>query len=106
MRLPAACRNAGRSTVAARSCRRARAAGEPEIERARDDVVLRDLGVTQLAQDTPLVNDRDAVAATDQLVIVRAVEQDCSAPVGELAQQLIDLLLGSDIDPARRIVEQ
>ena len=60
----------------------------------------------QLALDRAVVEHQHAVAAADQLVIVGRIEEDRRARVGELAQQLVDLLLGADIDAARRIVEQ
>ena len=56
--------------------------------------------------DRAVVEHQHAVAAADQLVIVGRVEEDRRAVVGELAQQLVDLLLGADVDAARRIVEQ
>src|SRR5260221_5555718 len=106
MRTPAARPSTARPTDAARSCRHACVAGKSEIERAGDDVVLGDIGAAQLAQDTSLIKNGNTVAAADQLVVIRAVKQDGGALVGKFAQQLIDLLLGSTIDSACRIVEQ
>ena len=64
------------------------------------------LGADKFALDGAVIKHEHAVAAADQLVIVGRVEQDRRAVVGELAQQLIELLLGADIDAARRVVEQ
>ena len=72
----------------------------------RDQRALGDLGADQLALDRAVVHHEHAVAAADQLVIVGRIEEDRRAVVGELAQQLIHLLLGADVDAARRIVEQ
>ncbi len=64
------------------------------------------VGACELAHDAAVIHDGDTVAAADQLVIVGRIEQDRRALVGELAQQPVELLLGADIDAARRIVEQ
>ena len=77
-----------------------------QVERAGDDVALGDLAAAQFAQDAPVIEDGDAIAAADQLVIVGGVEQDGRAGVGKAAQQLVDLLLGADVDAAGGIVEQ
>ena len=77
-----------------------------DVERAGDQRALGDLGADQLALDRAVIEHQHAVAAADQLVIVGRIEQDRRARVGELAQQLVDLLLGADVDAARRIVEQ
>ena len=77
-----------------------------DVERAGDQRALGDLGADELAHDRAVVQHEHAVAAADQLVIVGGVEEDRRAGVGEAAQQLVDLLLGADVDAARRIVEQ
>ena len=64
------------------------------------------LGAGELALDRAVIEDQHPVAAADQLVIVGRIEQDRRAGVGEPAQQLVELLLGADIDAAGRIVEQ
>ncbi len=60
----------------------------------------------KLASDGAVVEDQNPVAAADQLVIVRRIEQDRGASIGEAAQQPVKLLLGANIDAACRIVEQ
>ncbi len=80
--------------------------GGVDVEGARDDVALVDLGAREFAHDPAAVHHGDPVAAADQLLVVGAVEQDAGAGVGELAQEAVDLLLRADIDAAGRIVEE
>ena len=109
-RAPAACRAARRASSASPSCVAAGLhAGLPAGSMlsalaisARSVISAPD----ELALDRAVVEHEHAVAAADQLVIVGRIEQDRRAGVGELAQQLVDLLLGADVDAARRIVEQ
>ncbi len=53
-----------------------------------------------------VVEDEHAIAAADQFVVIRRVEQDRRARFGEVPQQLVEFLLGADVDAACRIVEQ
>ena len=77
-----------------------------DIERAGDQRVLGDAVAFEFANDAAVIKHQHAVAAADQFVIVGRIEQDRRAGIGQPPQQLIDLLLGADIDAARRIVEQ
>src|SRR3984893_1961332 len=76
--------------------------GGNNVEGTRDDVGLGELGAFELAHDAPVIHDGHPVAAADQLVIIGRVEQDSSALVGKLAHQPVELLLGADVDAARR----
>src|SRR5207247_5832395 len=76
-----------------------------DVERAGDQRMLGDLDADELALDRAVVEHQHAVAAADQLVIVGRIEQDRGAGVRQLAHQLIEFLLGADIDAARRVVE-
>ena len=60
----------------------------------------------QLALDRAVIEHQHAIAAADQLVIVGRIEDDRRALVGETPEQLIEFLLGADVDAARRIVEK
>ena len=77
-----------------------------DVEGAADQRALGDLVADQHALDRAVVEHEHAVAAADQLVVVGGIEDDRRAGIGELAQQLIDLLLGADVDAAGRVVEQ
>ena len=71
-----------------------------------DDVVLGDRVALELADDHAGVEDQHAIAAADQLGVVGGVQEDRGPLVGEPAQQLVELLLGADVDAAGRIAEQ
>ena len=77
-----------------------------DVERARDQRALGDLRADELAPDRAVIEHEHAVAAADQLVVVGRIEEDRRARIGELAQELVHLLLGADVDAARRIVEE
>ncbi|BCH14071.1 hypothetical protein MesoLjLa_09220 [Mesorhizobium sp. L-2-11] len=53
--------------------------------------------------DAPPKDDDDTIADTLHLLEFGCVEQHRLALVGEFAQQLVNLLLGADIDAARRV---
>src|SRR6478735_5477560 len=53
--------------------------GGADVEGARDDVPLVDLGAGEFAHDAAAVHHGDTVAAADQLLVVGRVEQDASA---------------------------
>ena len=77
-----------------------------DVERTRHDVGLVQIRAGKFAHDAPVIHDRDAVAAADEFVVVGRIEQDRRALIGELAHEPVELLLGADVDAARRIVEQ
>ena len=68
--------------------------------------MLGDFVADELAPDRAAVHHQDAVAAADELIVVGRVEEDGRSCAGKLVQKRVDLLLGADVDPARRIVEQ
>src|SRR5579859_5360009 len=73
-----------------------------DVQRTRNDIGLGELLAFELAHDATVIHDGDPIAAADQLVIIGRVEQDSGTLVGEFAHQPIELLLGPDIDAARR----
>ena len=56
--------------------------------------------------DRAVIEHEHAIAAADQFVIVGRVEHNRRALVGETPEQLVEFLLGADVDAARRIIEQ
>ena len=73
--------------------------GRPaDVQSSADQVMLVQLGSLQHPGDRAVVEDGDAVAAADQLVIVGRVEEDRRAFRGKAAQQLVDFLFGADVD--------
>ena len=65
-----------------------------------------DGAAADLGGQPPAVKDEDAIGEADELGQFGRAEQDRSAAVGELADEPVDLALGTDVDAARRIVEQ
>ena len=55
--------------------------------------------------DAAFMHHRDPVADPDDLLHVAGDHQDGDAAVGQLAHQPVDLVLGADVDAARRLVE-
>src|SRR5581483_11119286 len=80
--------------------------GTIDVERARDDVGLVELGAFELAHDAPVLHDGHAIAAADQFVIVGRIERDGGALGGQLAHQAVQLLLGADVEALRGIIWQ
>src|SRR5262245_19307409 len=68
-------------------------------------ILLAELVPFKEAADAALMHDGDAVADADHLLHVAGNHQDCDTGIGEAAQHRVDLVLGADIDPARRLVE-
>ena len=60
----------------------------------------------ELPGHTPVAQDVDAVADGDQFGHLARHQQERRAFASQLADQLIDLSLGSDVDAARRLIEQ
>ena len=60
----------------------------------------------ELVDHPPAEDDDGAIADAMDLVELRGEEQDRRAGLGELADEAVDLLLGADVDPARRVVEE
>ena len=56
-----------------------------------------------LVHDAPAEDDDGAVAGQLDLLQLRGVEQDGRAGRGELAQEVVDLALGADVDAARGV---
>ena len=59
----------------------------------------------ELAPDLAVAHDQDAVAHADQLLDLRGDHQDAGAVGGEPVDDLVDLVLGADVDAAGRLVE-
>ena len=57
------------------------------------------------AADLAVAHDQDAVAHPDQLLDLRGDHQDAGAFGGQAVDDLVDLVLGADVDAARRLVE-
>ena len=73
--------------------------------RQHDDGVLGHRFAGDLADDAPGAHDHDAVAEADQLGHLRG-DDDHRAPLrGERDDEAINLLLGADVDAARRLVD-
>src|SRR3954462_14357987 len=77
-----------------------------DVERACDEIALVQSAARALAHDPAAIHYGNPIAAADQLLVIRAVEQDAGPRIRELPQQAVDLLLGADIDAAGRIVEE
>ena len=60
----------------------------------------------ELAGHAAVAEDVDAVADGQQLRHLARDEQEGGALLGQLADQLVDLGLGPDVDAARRLVEE
>src|ERR1700722_3963983 len=59
----------------------------------------------QLASDAALSHDDDAIADANDLRKVGGGHLDSSAPVSEVAHDLVDRRLGGDVDSAPRLAE-
>src|ERR1041384_3632892 len=57
----------------------------------------------QLRRDLPLAHHEDAMAHAQHLGQLRRDHQDRFSLPGQLVHQVIDLALGADVDPARRL---
>ncbi len=77
-----------------------------DIQRAGDQRMFGEPGARKFGLDGAVVEHQHPVAAADQFVVVGRVEEDRRAVRGELAQELVDLLLGADVDAARGVVQQ
>src|ERR1700761_5351061 len=77
-----------------------------QVQRTCNQVLLGDLRPDKFLLDPAFVKHEHAIATADQLVIVGRIKNDRGAFVGEAPQQLIYLLLGADVDAARRIAEE
>ena len=72
-----------------------------------DDVALGDLVALELAHDAAVIEHRRRGRSSRSARRSRSSRTGSAVPcVGELAQQPVDLLLGADVDAARRVVEQ
>src|SRR4051794_6375595 len=64
------------------------------------------LAAGQFLVDGALAEDEDAIHELDVLVDLGGEHHDGDALAGEVEQQVIEVALGADVDPARRVVEQ
>jgi hypothetical protein len=71
-----------------------------------DDALLGDLGAREHRDRLLLVHHQNAVAETEQLDGVRRDQQDRGPGGRQLAHELVDLLLGADVDAPRRLGQQ
>src|SRR5829696_9884889 len=69
------------------------------------EVLLGRFGVVEDGGEPALCHDGDAVGEAQHLGQLRGDHDDRLALVGQLAQQAVDLLLGSDVDAAGGLVE-
>ena len=67
--------------------------------------LLRGLRTLQLAHQPPTAHHQQPVGDPQQLGQLRGDEQDRLALSSEIAQQTIDISLGCNVDPSRRLVE-
>ena len=65
-----------------------------------------DLGNGARRIEASLAHDGDAVADAEQLRQIAAHHEHRFAVAGEFVDELIDLRLGTDVDTARRLIEQ
>ena len=109
-------RRAGRRTAAAaRSCRKSRAirgdrrAYRPPLRQshiaARISASRSKLRPVDEAANLAAAHDHDAVGHADQLLDLGGDEQHGRALGDQLVDDLVDLVLGADVDAARRLVE-
>src|SRR5690349_7331716 len=68
------------------------------------DFCFGDLGALEQARHATLAHDHDAVAEPDHLLHLGRDDDDGFALGGERRDDVVDLLLGADIDAARRLV--
>ena len=73
--------------------------------RGRQDALRRRLGAVEDRHLPALAHDQDPVAHGEDLGQVGADQDDRDAFLGELVDDLVDLGLGPDVDPARGLVE-
>ena len=76
-----------------------------DARRQHDDGVFGHRFALDLADDAPVAHDDDAVADADQLRHLGRNDDDRPALRGERDDEAIDLLLGADVDAARRFVD-
>src|SRR5690349_4337706 len=74
-------------------------------ERGAQDPVLGQLGARDLVGDDAPVEDVDAVAVRQLLVLARVPDE--APPLGRVPRDVaVQLALGADVDPLHRVVEQ
>ena len=62
-------------------------------------------GMVEDLEQGPVVKDGDAMAERQQLLDLGRMDHHRDAGLGELGQQPVDVLLGGEVDAARRIVQ-
>ena len=101
-----------RSVRAPRSADRAPARARPPdcALRAPDggghDLLLRGLAGAELRGDPPRAHHEEPVAHAQDLGELRGDHDDPEPLAGQLAQAVVDLHLGADVHPARRLVAE
>ena len=91
----------------ARLCGRLRRGLLDRVDAAHDRLAGRLVAVVvrHLADDAEAVHDQDAVGERDHLRHVAGDEDDRDAAGGDLADQLVEVGLGLDVDADRRLVD-
>src|SRR5258705_10295527 len=84
----------------ASSCRFPAARG-----RKHNAMLIPILYIASRAENSP-AHHRDTIADAKQFRQIAAYHQDRFAAGGEVGNDLVNLRLGADIDPARRLIEQ
>ncbi len=103
--LDAPSRRGDRSLVHRLSHARAPSAVRIDARRQHDDRVLVHRLARDLADDPAVAHDDDAVADADQLGHLRRDDDHRAALRRERGDEAVDLLLGADVDAARRLVD-
>src|SRR5579875_811832 len=85
---------------------RAASRGKGVPQGGGDDVLGRDAGSGELGGDAALAHHQHTVAEMGELLGVARIEEDGAALAREAAHELVDLVLGRDIDAAGHVVEE
>src|SRR6185436_10939945 len=90
---PASCRGRGRARALAR-------------EALLDDAVLGQVRAAKLGDDLAVAEDEHAVAEVREVLVLDARDDDGPAGLGDVADPREDLLLRTDVDALRRLVQE